>query len=67
MIGNPRYLYSSATARVESQGGHTVTSNYEEFVVIRDLMCNHVWKGGDYLLLGRKVGTLFELEVTNGS
>jgi hypothetical protein len=27
----------------------------------------NIWEGSDYLLLGRKVGALLELEVTDGA
>lgn len=48
-----------------SQGAQelTVTCDYEELVVLVDIMYLDVWEGGDYLLLGRKIGALLELEV----
>lgn len=45
----------------------TVTCYDKEFVVVRDIVCHHVGKGCDYLLLRREVGALLEFEVANSA
>lgn len=45
----------------------TITSNDDEFIVVGELVHSHVREGCDNLLLRRKICTLLELEVTNGS
>jgi hypothetical protein len=42
----------------------TVTRNHKELVIPVDIVNLDVGKGSDYLLLGREIGALFELEVT---
>jgi hypothetical protein len=44
-------------------GGRTIASNNEELIVLVDVVYLDVGERGDYLLLGRKVGTLLEFEV----
>ena len=43
----------------------TIASHNQEFVILIDIMYLNVWESGDYLLLGRKVGTFLELEIAN--
>ena len=48
-------------------GIRTITSDYEEFIIVGDFVNGDVREGGDNLLLRGKVGALFELEITDGS
>lgn len=45
----------------------TITSNDEELVVVTHLVHHDIRVGRDNLLLGRELGALLELEITNGS
>jgi hypothetical protein len=45
----------------------TIASNDKELVVFADLVNLNVRVGGDYLLLGREIGALLELEVSDSS
>jgi hypothetical protein len=42
----------------------TITCDHQELVILVDVVYLDVRERGDYLLLGRKVGALLELEVT---
>jgi surfactin synthase thioesterase subunit len=41
----------------------TVTGHNQELVVLVDIVYLDIREGSDYLLLGRKIGALLELEV----
>lgn len=45
---------------------HTVASDDEEFIVVREIMDHDIRIGSYNLLLRRKVGALLELKVANG-
>jgi len=47
----------------EGDGAVTVASDDQEFIVLMDIMYLDVRECGDYLLLGRKICALLELEV----
>lgn len=52
---------------IEGEGGHTITGNNKEFIVIGQLVHCHIGVGSHDLLFGRQFGTLLELKVTNGT
>lgn len=54
---------SSAQVGAYGRGEQTVTCNDQKLVILIDIVYLNVWEGGDYLLLGREVGALLELEV----
>ena len=43
----------------------TVTCNDQEFIIVRNLMGDHVREGSDNLLLGREICALLEFEIAN--
>ena len=43
----------------------TITGYDKKLIIVRELMCNHVWISRNDLQLGRQAGTLLEFEVTN--
>lgn len=45
----------------------TITSNHQEFIVVRNIVDSDIWVGCNNLLLWGKLGALLELEVSNGS
>lgn len=45
----------------------TIASNDEELILLGDVVLLDVGEGGDDLVLGRKVGALLELKVTDGA
>lgn len=56
--GGPLALLGSHDA-----GILTIACNDKEFVILVDIMYLDIWKRGDYLLLGREICALLELEV----
>lgn len=52
---------------LELRGCPTITSNNQELVVLADIVYLDVGEGSDYLLLGRKIGALLELEIADGA
>lgn len=45
----------------------TIAGNDQEFIVVADLVRNNIRERSHYLLLGRKLGALLELEISDGS
>jgi hypothetical protein len=58
----------SVTARGCNGSNHlTIAGDDQELVVLVDVMYLNVRESSDYLLLGRKIGALLELEVADGA
>ena len=70
-IDNPKCLERSQSRQegiAPGQGGaHTITCNNQKLVIVGKFVHNNVGIGRHYLLLWRKLGALFELEVPNGT